>query len=409
MLPRQRTIAYLAIPLLTLAFGWQLGAQYTQRIYSDSMAQWEQRMNPLSASGAVITDPEKEVDLSLFWEVWRLLGNHYIEPEGLKPNEMLFGAVSGLVESVGDPYTVFMPPEDNKEFRQSLNGQLQGIGAELALRNKEVIIVAPIKGSPAQRAGLLPEDIIIQVDDKTLENLSLTEVVQRIRGDRGTKVKLTILREGNTDPLESTLTREDIKVPSTEYEMKKTPEGDIGYLSINQFGQDTVIDARRAIEELKQQPMKGFIVDLRFNGGGYLEGAVELSSLFVPQGKIVTVERKGQEPQRHYASGKPLLPETPMVVLINQGSASASEIFAGAMRDLDRATIIGMKSFGKGTVQEVIDLPGGSSLRVTVAKWLTPDGTDLGKHGIKPDYYVDRVEADYDAERDPQLATGGVQ
>ncbi len=386
-----------------LVLGWQLGAAYEQRQLQEEAEYMEEIGTGGVGSGELVTDPENEVNISLLWGVWRLLIRHYIAPEELKPTELLYGAVEGMVRAVGDPYTLFMTPSQNKDFRQSLEGKLQGIGAELAFRDGAVVVVAPLKGSPAQKAGLLPEDIITHVDGTDISGENLNQVVQRIRGKKGTTVLLTILRESEMNPKQLTIVRDDINIPSVESEVLKTQSGSLGYIALNQFGDNSVEEFKEALEAFQRTPVGGLIVDLRFNGGGYLEGAVDVASLFLPRGKIVSVQRRGTDLEHHYAYGRPLFPDKPLVVLINQGSASASEIVAGALQDHKRATIIGMKSFGKGTVQEVVDLPGGSSLRVTTARWLTPEGKNLGKEGVHPDIIVDRSAEDFEKERDPQL------
>ncbi|MEK7590899.1 MAG: S41 family peptidase [Patescibacteria group bacterium] len=386
-----------------LVLGWQLGAAYEQRQLQEEAEYMEEIGTGGVGSGELVTDPENEVNISLLWGVWRLLIRHYIAPEELKPTELLYGAVEGMVRAVGDPYTLFMTPSQNKDFRQSLEGKLQGIGAELAFRDGAVVVVAPLKGSPAQKAGLLPEDIITHVDGTDISGENLNQVVQRIRGKKGTTVLLTILRESEMNPKQLTIVRDDINIPSVESEVLKTQSGSLGYIALNQFGDNSVEEFKEALEAFQRTPVGGLIVDLRFNGGGYLEGAVDVASLFLPRGKIVSVQRRGTGLEHHYAYGRPLFPDKPLVVLINQGSASASEIVAGALQDHKRATIIGMKSFGKGTVQEVVDLPGGSSLRVTTARWLTPEGKNLGKEGVHPDIIVDRSAEDFEKERDPQL------
>jgi len=327
---------------------------------------------------------------------------HYIHPEELEVQPMLYGAVRGLVRSAGDPYSVFMNPSENTEFHQSLNGELEGIGAELTLRNDLIVVVAPLKGSPASKAGLLPEDIIVKVDGESTEGETLHETVQRIRGPRGTDVMLTVYREKEGN-VEITITRQHINVPSVESELLETDDGTVAYITINQFAEDTTKETRKALETLLDDNPDGLIVDVRYNGGGYLDRAIDLVSMFLQKGKVVSVARKEGSPEAHFVYGRPINTEIPMAVLINQGSASASEILAGALQDHGRATIIGMTSFGKGTIQEIFSLPGGSSLRITVAKWLTPNGTDLGKEGVHPDIEVDRTPEDVEQELDPQL------
>lgn len=400
---RYRIIALALLPLFTLVIGWQLGVQTQQRELSSIQQRLEMLYSGATQSGTVIGNPEKEADIGLLWNVWRLLQAQYIEPDALKTNDMVNGAISGLVESIGDPYTVFMTPVENTDFRDALSGHLQGIGAELEERDNQVVVVSPIKGSPAEKAGLLPEDVIVKVNGEDIADQNLNDVVSKIRGQKGTSVTIAVLREEEDDLIDFTIVRDDITVPSTQYEVKKTDNGSIGYLAVYQFGGETMNEVRVILNNVKPNELKGFIIDLRFNGGGYLDGAVDLVSMFMKEGKVVTVQGREGIGDTQYVSGEPILGDIPLVVLQNQASASASEITAGALQDYERATIIGMKSFGKGTVQEVIDLPGGSSLRVTIARWLTPNGRDLGKEGVVPDIVVDRTREDLDAGTDPQL------
>lgn len=388
---------------LLISLGWQLGTHYQEQILSRRIRQLEVFYGGESGSGKVLSDPEREADLSLLWAVWRLLQQHYIEPTTLTSDKLIMGATEGLVRAVGDPYTVFMEPEENQEFHDGLAGTLQGIGAELQEREETIVIVSPLKGSPAAKAGLLPNDIILTVDDETTEGLHLGEVVSKIRGPKGTKVTLTVFREKEAKPLEFTITRDEIQVPSVEAEVRKTATGSVGILALNQFGEHSIEEVRRELVEFEKQNVDGIVLDLRWNGGGYLEGAVDLASFFLKEGRVVTVESRANGTQHHAVSGKPIFPELPLVILQNEGSASASEIVAGALQDVGRATVIGTKSFGKGTVQEVIELPGGGSLRVTIAKWFTPKGRDLGKEGVVPDIVAERSAEDIQAERDPQL------
>ncbi len=390
----------IGIPLLTLIVGWNLGVIYMQRVGP---------MYPVSgggaatASGEVLTDPKNQADITLLWRVWNLLLQHYRDPSQLRAEPMIYGAVGGMVDGVGDPYTVFMTPKENTDFRESLAGTLQGIGAELKLENGAVMVVNPLKGSPAERAGLLPDDIVTEVNKASLDGKTLTEVVALIRGPKGTSVTLTVERKGKTNPLQLTIKREEIHIPSVESKVIDADGKQIGYVALNQFGDGSVEELKKALLEVKKKPLKGLILDLRGNGGGYLDGAVQIVSFFVAEGNVVTVDQRGSAPVERPVDGHPLLPIVPLVVLQNRGSASASEIVAGALQDSKSATIIGTKSFGKGTVQEVMDLPDGSSLRVTVARWLTPNGKDLGKEGIHPDFEVDLTADDFAAKRDPQL------
>ncbi len=397
-----RTLVLGLLPLIALVLGFQLGASYEARHMESERTRMEELFT-LTGSGQTLQgDPEQKVDLSIFWGVWRLLGKHYISPNDMAVDKMVYGAVGGMVSALGDPYTVFMTPVDSKSFQDALSGTLEGIGAQLDLSNGQVVVVAPIKGSPADKAGLLTKDVIVKVNDQDLEGMALDQVVSLIRGPKGTTVSLSILRDGKTAPIVIPVIREAIHIPSVESKVVKTQTGSIGVLTLNQFGDDSVVEMKKAIQGLPQG-LRGVVLDLRFNGGGYLDGAVDIVSMFQSSGKVVSVVRRDTPAQESVVNGQVLLPDVPLVVLINGGSASASEITAGALKDNGRATLIGTQSFGKGTVQEIIDLPGGSSLRVTTAKWLTPSGHDLAKKGISPDIIIDRSAEEYRAGKDPQL------
>jgi carboxyl-terminal processing protease len=399
-----RVSSVILLILLSLSLGWELGARHEYNRLSGEQQRISDLFAPSTGSGLVVQgDPEKEVDLTLFWSVWRLLNKHYLAPQDMKMTPMVYGAVSGMVDALGDPYTLFMTPKDMKSFQDSLSGTLEGIGAQLDARLGKIIVVAPLKGSPAEKAGLLPKDEIFEVDGVPVEGMKLEDVVSKIRGPKGTQVRLTIHREKTKDPISIVVTRENIHVPSVESRVIDATGGSVGLITINQFGDSTIEEVRRAIEAFHLESLKGMVLDLRYNGGGYLDGASDLVSMFLRKGNVVTVVRRDVPPEEHPVSGQPIVPDLPLVVLINGGSASASEITAGALKDHGRATLIGTQSFGKGTVQEVIDLPGGASLRVTTAKWLTPSGHDLGKKGIAPDIVVDRTLDEYQDGKDPQL------
>jgi len=372
------------------------------RRYEMKMDAFEERFG-LTGSGVTFRDdPEQEVDLTILWTVWRMLDRYYVEPETLTIDALREGAVRGMVEAVGDPYSAFMTKKENTDFMESLQGTLEGIGAELTLRDGVIVVVTPLKKSPAERAGLLPKDMIIKVDETSTEGMSLQNAVKIIRGPKGTEVILTVFRPSASEELTIPITRDKIYVPSVEHEVLETASGSVGLLSLNQFGESTVRESRAALLELIKEDIAGLILDLRYNGGGYLDGSIDIASFFLGNEKIVSVHRRGEETESHFARGDALVPSLPMVVLINEGSASASEIVAGALRDHGRAKVVGVKSFGKGTVQEVIDLPGGSSLRVTIAKWKTPNGKDLSKEGVIPDYEIPMDMQDYIDEIDPQ-------
>lgn len=401
--PFLRIFLLVALPLVTFFTGAQLGVQYERQTLAAEHDRLEQLLDAGSGTQNVDADPEKTVNIELLWSVWRVLQKNYIDPAKLDPRTLVFGAVSGLVAAVDDPYTAFMTPADSKAFEDVMDGTLEGIGAQLEMKDGHVTVVAPLKKSPAERAGLMPHDIILKVNDADVAGMRLDEVVALIRGKRGTFVQLTIFRLSASEPITFSVKRESIHIPTVESKTIDSTIGPIGYIALNQFGTDTTPEMLKAIDALRDKKIRGMILDLRFNGGGYLEGAVDVVSMFVREGTVATVISRDHEPETHVVHGDPVLPDIPLVVLINEGSASASEIVAGALHDMKRAKVIGAVSFGKGTVQQVIDLPGGSALRVTVAKWLTPSGHDLGKKGLTPDIIVPRTLEQVKNGEDPQL------
>lgn len=401
-----RIAVYIILPILTLMLGWQLGVQSQQVQIKNAIAELEYVFDGSAGSGTTITDPEKDVNIAILWSVWRLLQSEYIHPEELQTNKMLYGSVRGLVGSIEDPYTMFMTPKENTDFTDYLDGNLKGIGAELTMRNELVTVVAPLKGSPAKLAGIEPADIIVEVDGVSVVGKSLTEVVSLIRGPIGTDVTLGIAREEQSKLLDITITREEISVPSIEAEVIQHKGSAVGYISINQFGDTTASEVEAEYKQLEAEGISHLILDVRYNGGGYLESSIDIVSMFLSEGKVVTVDRRNQEPLTQFVKGRALNASIPLVVLVNGGSASASEIVAGALKENNRAILIGTKTFGKGTVQEIFSLPGGASVRVTVAKWLTPNGIEINKNGIEPNYTVKQIEeelTDDQEDTDEQL------
>jgi carboxyl-terminal processing protease len=389
------TILTLGACVLLLAAGWQLGASYERSMMGVEFS-------VVSGSGDTMIDPQT-ADLSSLFSVWALLQRTYVDPAALQPGKLILGATEGLVRGVGDPYTVFMPPKENKAFRGVLSGTLEGIGAELTMKDGIVTVVSPLKGSPAEKAGLLPGDVIVKVDGETLQGLTLDDVVDRIRGPKGTNVALLVGRTSAPGPLTFTIRRATVSVPSVESKVLTQSGAEIGYITLNQFGDHSTDEVRQALLSFKNKNLQGLILDLRNNGGGYLNGAVDIASMFLQEGRVVSVVSRGGQTEHQDVSGEVIVPDLPMVVLINQASASASEILAGALQDHQRAVIVGMQSFGKGTVQEVIDLPDGSSVRVTIARWHTPNGKDLSKAGVTPDVQVEPKPGDSADGSDAQL------
>jgi carboxyl-terminal processing protease len=342
-----------------------------------------------------------EVDFSLFWDAWRLLEQKYAERGALDRQQMVYGAIEGMVKSLGDPYTVFLPPEETKMFREDVSGSFEGIGAEIGLRDEVLTIIAPLEDSPAQEAGVRAGDKIIRIDDTSTEGLSLNEGVQRIRGPRGTEVRLTLLREGSEELIEVSITRDTIRVPIVEWERIDNT----AHVRLFSFSENAPQLFRQAALEVTGSGVDRIVLDLRNNPGGYLEVSQQIAGWFVEPGRVVATEDFGDERQdkEYRAVGNGALKDYELVVLINEGSASAAEILAGALRDIRGVQLIGAKSFGKGSVQELEGLSGGASLKVTVARWLTPSGKSISQEGLEPNIAVERTNEDIEADRDPQL------
>lgn len=322
----------------------------------------------------------------------------------LKLQDIYDGLKNGLSQATGDPYTTFFTAEENEEFNGEVNGTFSGIGAELLSENNVIIIATPLSGFPAEKAGLKSRDIILKIDGEDATSLTVSEAVKQIRGEVGTTVKLNILR-GDAQ-LEFSIVRATITIPSVTHKI----ENKVGYLQITRFGEDTYALSSAAAEEFIDADVKGIIVDVRNNPGGYLDQAVKVASLWVEKGKTVVEERRGDVTERiDRALGGNVLSGYETVVLINGGSASASEILAGALRDNGEATLIGEKTFGKGSVQQVNEFLGGSALKVTIAKWYTPNGKNINKEGISPDAEViitaEQAETGADSQKAAATAT----
>ena len=319
---------------------------------------------------------------------------------------MIYGAISGMVKSLEDPYTTFLNPEDSKKFLEDVTGQFEGVGMEIGIRKGQLQVIAPLEGTPAQRAGLRSGDKIIKIEDTLTVDITIDEAVNLIRGTKGTEVTLMIFREEWQNTKEIKIVRAVIEVPSLKWELKETPEGEkIAYLKLYQFSEKASSDFTRTAIEILNSPAEKIILDLRNNPGGYLEVARDISGWFLERGQTVAIEDFGQETEQNIykAKGNARLLQYPIVILINQGSASGSEILAAALRDNRGIKIIGEKSFGKGSVQELEKLKEGSSLKITVARWLTPSGELITDIGLEPDIKVEMTEEDYTAERDPQF------
>lgn len=339
----------------------------------------------------------KNLDYTTVEQVYDEIKQNY---DGKLTSEILLdGIKKGLAESTGDPYTEYLDAKETKDFDDSLNGTFSGIGAELGKDGDAIVVVSPISGYPAQKAGLKPKDVIVSIDEKPASGMTISQAVDSIRGPSGSTVKLKVARGGKE--LNFEIVRETIKIPSVEHEII---DGNIGYMKISTFNDETLGLAEKAAEEFKAKGVKGVVVDVRGNPGGLLNSAVDLSQLWISEGKVILTERRGKEVIKTHTSNtsSPILAGIPTVVLIDGGSASASEILAGALKDNKAATLIGEKSYGKGSVQNLIQIPSGGVLKVTIARWYTPSGRNIDKQGIVPDTKVEFTDADIKIKRDPQ-------
>ena len=344
------------------------------------------------------TTSEEKVDFGVFWEAWDLIEKNYILGP-LDYRKMVYGAVSGMVNSLGDPYSTFLTPEENSALDKDLKGVFGGIGAEVGYRDNAITVIAPLKGSPSEKAGLLAGDLIAEVDGKSTEGLNVDDVVNMIRGDKGTSVKVTVVRGKET--LSFDIVRDTIVDKTVKWEMK---EGQVAYIEITQFKQDTAKELDAQIGDILAQDPKSIVLDLRNNPGGYLNVVVDVAGRFIDEGQTVVTEESGKgEPKVYKASGGKRFNNLPIAVLVNEGSASAAEILAGALKDNKLGTLVGKKTFGKGLVQGISELGDGSALKITVAKWMTPNGSNINKDGIAPDVEVEFSADDFKAGKDPQL------
>lgn len=348
--------------------------------------------SPLQLSSVLKND---ELTFETVEEVWNLLNTEYVGAGELDRQAVLSGAIRGMLDALGDPYTVFFDEEETDQFLQGLSGTFEGVGIEVALQEEGLTVITPLKDSPAQRAGVQAGDIIVAIDGERAEEMSLDDAVTRIRGTRGTQVTLRVLREGVEQDI--VVTRDTITVPSVRSEMR---DG-VAYIEILQFSEDTPGEFEAAAKEALRQDASGVIVDVRYNPGGYLESAVDVAGWFMPRDSLVVTEREGSgETRQHRTDGPASFAELPVIVLQNEGSASASEILAGALRDNRSATIVGKKSFGKGTVQTLESLDGGTSVKLTIARWITPSGVEINGTGIEAGVVV---EDDPETPEDEQL------
>lgn len=392
----------IVVLIIALSFGG--GFYFGQKKHSNTLSRLLSR--PLAYSESLTGGNTKgaslsgDVDFDLYWEVWQNLKVNFVDKNKIKDKEMFYGSLQGLAASLGDPYTLFMDPEKFKEFNDDLAGTFEGIGAEVGMRNEMVTIIAPLEGLPAAKAGLRAGDKVLAIDGKTALGLSVDEAVKKIRGPKGTKVTLTILRGKSDKSQDIVITRDVIVVKSVKTEMRK--DG-IYVIKISNFNNDTEGLFEAAVQDVLIKNPKGIILDLRNNPGGYLETSIKIASEWIKEGVVVAEQFNNNRRNESFADGNARLANFPTVVLVNGGSASASEIVAGALRDYKKATIIGENTFGKGSVQTLKDLSDGSALKVTIAKWLTPAGDAIDEKGIKPDIEIKASQENLDKNVDVQM------
>lgn len=352
-----------------------------------------------------------EADFALFWRVWDRVSELYVDKEKLDSKKMIDGAISGMVAAIGDPYTSYLPVQQNKESKEDLGGAFEGVGIQLGYdKDNRLSVMTPIEGSPAFRAGVKTGDLILRIQDekagvdKTTDGLNINEAVKLIRGKGGSKVKLTMYRQGQDKPFDVELTRETIVVKSVTMEYKDHKGKKIAWIKLSRFGDRTREEWNAAITDIESKgDVDGIVLDLRNNPGGYLEGSVYIAGEFLAPGKLVVAQQYGdgtRQENKVDRNGRML--KMPLSVIVNGGSASASEILSGALQDHKRAKVVGEQSFGKGSVQQPEDFPDGSGIHVTIAKWLRPSNDWIDKKGIKPDFVVEVDETVVDKE-DPQL------
>jgi carboxyl-terminal processing protease len=360
-----------------------------------------------------VPQDKRDVDFSLFWRVWDTLNTSYYDKSKISPQKMVYGAISGMVASLGDPYTAFLPPEENKVIEEDLSGSFEGVGIQIGYKGKNLAVIAPLPGSPAYEAGVKAGDLIIEIKDEEKKidvgtnGMTLTDAVKLIRGKAGTKIILFLLREGVNEPIKTEITRKNIDVPSVILSFIDTngivsENGTIAHIKLLKFGADTMAEWTKIVNEVVgRKGVKSIVLDLRNNPGGYMQGAVDIAGEFVKTGSVVVIEDKGGINKQEYKTSKiGAFNDYKLVILVNGGSASASEILSGALREIKGVKLVGDLTFGKGTIQEPLQLEQGSGLHITIAKWLTPKGVWVNEKGLEPDV---KIEDKVDTQVDEQL------
>ncbi len=355
------------------------------------------------ADASKTEDNVNGVDLSSFWKVWNSIDEKYPDAATVTDEQRMYGAISGLVDSLEDPYSVFFEPDEAKSFEEDIAGSFTGIGMEVGLKDKILTVIAPLKDTPAYRAGIKSGDRVLKIDGTSTEGMGVEKAVKLIRGEKGTPVTLTIFHEGDKNSVDIKIIRDTINIPTLDTELRS--DG-IFVIKLYSFTANASNLFKDAMIEFKNAKTDKLVLDLRGNPGGYLSAAVNVASWFLPNGEIVVNEDYGNddEPKIFRSKGLATIGDNlKFIILIDKGSASASEIVAGALQDHERAVLVGTQSYGKGSVQEVVDVTSDTLLKITVAKWLTPDGNSISEKGLTPDYVVEFTKEDAEAKRDPQM------
>lgn len=410
-----RIIKFFAVILIAGLVGYYIGVT---KISLD----WKSFQPRIEVEGKEPPASLSHVDFSKFWAVMERVNENYYDKKAIDSQKMLDGAIAGMVDSLDDPYTVYLPPVQNTDFKQGLAGEFSGIGAELGMKDKQVVVVSPLDGSPAERAGIKAGDAIVKVNDEFTVGWSLNQTVEKIRGPKGTEVALTIVQKDQKESKILKIQRDTITIKSVtswvkpikdvenitlSQTLKASQNDKVAYIRLSQFGDNTnkewlELSNSLSLQLTNDKSIKGIVLDLRNNPGGYLTDAVFIASEFLKKGTPVVLQDDGNgKTGKLVVERNGLMLEVPLVILINKGSASASEILAGAMQDYDRAILVGETSFGKGTIQNAEDLGEGAGLHVTIAKWLTPNGTWVHKVGLTPEIKVELSTKE--PERDIQL------
>ena len=391
--------AYAIVLLVVFTFGFGIYVGFNNRPEIEKV---------LTLTGKE-TAVQTTADFSPFWKVWNVINDKYPGAEKVTDQEKVYGAISGLIGSLNDPYSEFFAPDEAKIFEEDISGNFSGVGMEIGIKNRVLTVIAPLKNTPAYRAGIESGDKILKIDETATAGLGVDQAIKLIRGEQGTTVSLSILREGEREPREIKIVRDIINIPTLDTESRK--DG-IFVVELYSFSANSPSLFRDAIRQFAQAKSDKLLLDLRGNPGGYLEAAISMASWFLPEGKVVVTEDYGEEsePKVFRSKGYNVFNDKlKFVILIDGGSASASEILAGAMQDHKRAILVGSESYGKGSVQEVVDITPDTLLKITVAKWLTPNGNLITDKGLTPDYLVEfskepaRAGGDSESEKDPQM------